>query len=263
MIYLIGKLRIGAKLKEGLNWDKNLIFFDSLYQDIENKSTLIIVGNVFDDEISTTPVDFMTGFNILLKFQNKCNIKICSNPIKDSYTFNLAQILGIEFINSELYRSGIETKKIGNTYSLGCPYYLEGEKKKSKFGYFKGKEDFMFIENKYSAKNIEVKITKETDLQEIKKITELKKEDIINIELDKNVISQINDEDHTDLILILNKENVKVKKHKEEIKILETENIDFTPNKNFYLKMLISIIKNKDISEYNKKKYLKTLKEIS
>lgn len=264
MKYIIGRFRIGAKIGGQITWEKNLKFFDQLVSDMENQSECIIVDKLFEFDMAPTATDFMLAFQILLKLQSKSNIKICANLSENSYTYNIAKILGIEIEDqSEIYRAGIETKKIGNTYSLACPYYLEGEKRNSKFGYFKGEEDLIFVENDNSSKVIEVKITPDTDLKELKKITEEKKDDIINIELDKKTIREIEDEDQTDLILILNQDNVRVEKRKETLEIISNEDIEFSPDKNFYLKLLISIIKEKGMTEAKTKAYLNTLKEIS
>jgi len=264
MQYLIGGLRIGANIGGKLSWEKNLKFFDSLIENMEEKSSCVIVGKLFEDDMSPSATDFMIAFNILLKIQAKADVKICANIDQSSYTYNIAKVLGFKIEESELYRSGIETKKIGNVYSLACPYYLEGEKRNSIFGYFKGNgESFEFVENQFSSKVIDVKITKETDLKELKKITEDKKDDVINIELDKKIIREMEDEDHTELILILNQDNVKVEKRKETIDLSSSVDIDFSPNKNFYIKLLISIINGKEMSENKKNAYLKTLRDIT
>jgi len=265
MQYLIGRFRIGASVGGKISWEKNLKFFDQLVNRMEENSLCTIVGKLFEYDTNPSAEDFMLAFNILLKLQRKSSVEIHSDVNENSYTYNIAKILGLNIKReSDLYREGIETKKVGNIYSVACPYYLEGEKRKAKFGYFKGEgKDFNFIENENSSKVIEVKITNETDLKELKKVTESKKDDVINIELDKKVIKDMQDEDHTDLVLLLNKDNVKVEKRKETLDLSSTEDIDFTPNKNFYLKLLVSIIKEKEISESKKKAYLKTLKEIS
>ena len=264
MQYLIGNLRIGANIGGKISWEKNLKFFDSLITDMEEGSSCVIVGKLFEHDMSPSATDFMTAFNILLKIHSKSSVKICANLNENSYTYNIAKVLGFEIEQSELYRTGIETKKIGNIYSLTCPYYLEGEKRNSKFGYFKGEgETFEFIENPFSSKVIDVKITKDTDLKELKKITEDKQDDVINIELDKSIVKDMEDTDHTDLILILNQDNVKVEKRKETIDLSSTEDIDFSPDKNFYIKLLISIINNKEMSDDKRKAYLKTLKDIT
>lgn len=265
MQYLIGKFRIGAPVGGKISWDKNLKFFDQLTEDMVEGSKCVIVGKIFEYDTNPSASDFMLAFNILLKLQNKADISIHTEVNQNSYTYNIAKILGLKIgIETDLYREGIETKKIGNTYSVACPYYLDGEKRKSKFGYFKGEnDDFEFVENLHSSKVIEVKITPETDLKELKKVTEEKKDDVISIELDKKIIKEMHDEDHTDLVLLLNQDNVKVEKKRETLDLSSTEDIDFSPDKNFYLKLLISIIQGKEMSEAKTKAYLKTLKEIS
>jgi len=269
MKYLIGRLRIGAPIGGKLSWDKNLKFFDQLCDQMEKDSVVTIIGNLFDNDMSPTAKDFMIAFRILLKIQEKAEIIICCPAIDDkSYTYTIALILGLRIQNTEtttLYRTGLETKKIGNTYSLACPYYLEGEKRNSKFGYFKGEDtNYEFVENLKSSRVIEMKITQDTDLKELKMITDNKKDDVIKIELDKNLINNINDDDHTDLILILNQDNVNVEKRKDSLDNIESlDDIDFTPDKNFYIKLLISIIKNKEMSDLKRKALMTTLKEIS
>jgi hypothetical protein len=265
MQYLIGKFRIGAPVGGKITWEKNLKFFDHLTENMIDDSECIIVGRLFEYDTNPSATDFMLAFNILLKLQSKSNVKMHLEVDENSYTYNIAKILGINIEkDSDLYREGIETKKIGNTYSVACPYYLDGEKRKSKFGYFEGKDgNFEFIENPFSSKVIEVKITPETDIKELKKVTEEKKDDLISIELDKKILKEMHDEEQTDLILLLNQDNVKVEKKRESLDLSSVEEIDFTPDKNFYIKLLISIIQNKGMSDPKKKAYLKTLKEIS
>lgn len=255
MQYLVGPFRIGAKVGANLDWSKNLKFFDQLQQNMQKGDELIIIGRLFEHDQCPTASDFMIAFNLLLKFQEKSSIKIVNAD--EFYTKNLATILGIDIINSDKYKIGSETKKVGEMYFLACPYYLEGEKR-SKHGYFRDGE---FIENLNSSKTLEVLITADTDLKELKKITEEKKDDIIKIELDKKMLEQISDESNSDLILILNQDNVQVEKVKEEIK-LETDDIDFKPTKNFYIKLLMSIINNREMTEAKKNAYIKVLKEV-
>lgn len=255
MQYLIGNFRIGAKVGANLDWSKNLKFFEELQQNMQKGDELIIVGKLFEYDQCPAAEDFMFAFNLLLKFQEKSNVKISFSD--NYYTKNLATILGIELIEDDRYKIGSETKKVGEIYFLACPYYLEGEKR-SKHGYFKNGE---FIENLNSSKTLEVLITADTDLKELKKITEEKKDDIIKIELDKKMIEQISDESNSDLILLLNQDNVLVEKVKEEV-ILETDDIDFKPTKNFYIKLLMSIINNRDMTEAKKNAYIKVLKEV-
>lgn len=264
MKYLIGRIRIGACIGGKLTWDKYLPFFDDILEDMKVGDECIINGKIFDNDINPNPKDFMEAFNILLKLQTKSKITINSNINSDSYTYNIAKILGINIENIENIREGIETKKIGNTYTLACPYYIEGEKINSKFGYFKGDNtDYTFIENNKSSKILDIKITEKTDIKELKRITETKKDDVIKIKLDDNVLKNMDTSDQTDLILILNKDNVKVNKRKETIDIEDIEDIDFKPNKNFYIKMLISIIKNKDMSDNKRKMYMEELKSLT
>jgi len=264
MIYLIGGLRIGADIGANLNWDNNLTFLRKFSENTKSGSICVIVGDIFEDEITTSAENFMIAFNLLLNIQKNCTIKICSEFKEDTYTYNISKILGIEKDFNTSYRKGLETKKIGDTYTLACPYYLEGEKRNTKFGYLESEDNvnFNFIENDYSSKTLNVKITKDTDIKELTKITKTKKDDIINVEIDKHLISEINDTDHTDLIVLLNQDNVKVEKHKVILNITKSDDIDFKPNKNFYIKMLVSIIKNKGMTDNKTKVYLKTLKDI-
>lgn len=266
MEYLIGRLRIGSI--SNIKNNDNLLFLKELIKDLETDDKCIIVGNIFENDENVKAKDFTKAYNLFLNIKNKTVIEIVCKYDEHSYTKILADILNIKItIPNEkyLYRSGVETKKIGNVYTLACPYYTEGEKRNSIFGYFKGFDNkFEFIENINSSKIINILINEKTDLKKIKDLVESKTKDIIKVELEENLMKKIESDKNTDLILILNKDNVETEKRKSLLNLEASNNIDFTPSKNFYLKLLISIIKNKEeLDDIKKKNYINILKKIS
>lgn len=247
--YVISGLKIGNSTSK-----KDKQFIDNIINN--NKlNKCVIVGKLFEFDANPSSNDFRYVYDM---FKDKYTyIEIVHNYSENSYTKLICDLLNIKIEKEHLYyKEGSKNKSIGELHYFNdfSSYLKNGE----------------IIDN--STKKLEVKITDKTDLKKLKDIiVNEKSSEVVEVEIDESV-KNIKEEKQTDLILLLNQDNVKLNKRpkneEDNIKDLDIDILEdpidpnFKPNKNNYIKLLISIINNKNYSENEKKFYINTLKKI-